>query len=528
MSTISLVAQNPDAVRAAIEMGEIVHLDTASEEITDEFLLFAIKSGLLTTWAEGFPDPRVAPEIGIHVLLAAMIAARFAGLYSMRKTGYVLRSARVLGALGFSPVVLEAGEGISLKGTGDDAPLSGDVVRKLLVKMESEVEMTEATRAQFDVTEPSEVVKTRARPSRRSVKKAVDEVEAERRGWAVCQALTAWYTTCVGMSLLAYARLGAGRRIHILDATKIEVALETATYEGSGVVRDDEGKLSRGYKIGTLRTLLDTAGIITGVAFGPIQRHDVVLCRELIRTSPVLRAGDLLVEDRGFLDGQDVTDLKARRRLDLIVPLKSNMLSYAEAVGMAKRAATWEPHPSRPGQFIAFVEGVSHVWDACSVPLNACVIRFFNKKKKALDFIVLVTTDLSLNANWIVRHYQERPEIEQDYQQMKSGGWLLKKLSSQRLSQIVLYVLSIILAYSLYHLFSNTQAGARFADKTREAIKIEQLKTRRTHIIVYAGGYFDIYETLHFLHLVLHLPLQVQQRVRSWLDQHLDPAQEFI
>jgi hypothetical protein len=455
-----------------------------------------------------------------------MIAARFAGLYSMRKTGYILRSARVLGALGFSPTVLEAGEGLSLKGTKDDAALSGDVVRKLLVKMESGVEMTEQTRARFGVTEPSEVVKTRARPSRRSVKKAVDEAESELRGWAVCQALMAWYTTCVGMSLLAYARLGAGRRIHILDATKIEVALETATYEGSGVVRNDDGTLARGYKLGTLRTLLDTAGIITGAALGPFQRHVVVLCRELIRTSPVLRAGDLLIEDRGFLDGQDVTDLKARRRLDLMVPLKSNMLSYVEAVGMAKRAATWEPHPSRPDQDIAFVEGVDHVWDACTVPLNACVIRFFNKK--ALDFIVLVTTDLSLNANWIVRHYQERPEIEQDYQQMKRGGWLLEKLSSQRLSEIVLYVLSIVLAYSLYHLFSNTQAGARFADKTRETMKIEQLKTRRTHIIVYAGGYFDIYETLRFLRLVLHLPLHVQQCVRSWLDQHLDPAQEFI
>jgi hypothetical protein len=31
-----------------------------------------------------------------------------------------------------------------------------------------------------------------------------------------------------------------------------------------------------------------------------------------------------------------------------------------------------------------------------------------------------------------VRHYEERPEIEQDYEQMKSGGWQLKKLSSTR------------------------------------------------------------------------------------------------
>ena len=52
---------------------------------------------------------------------------------------------------------------------------------------------------------------------------------------------------------------------------------------------------------------------------------------------------------------------------------------------------------------------------------------------------------------------------------MKSGGWQLKKLSSTRYSEIVFYVLTVVLSYSLYHLFINTQAGARFADKTRQA-----------------------------------------------------------
>ena len=146
------------------------------------------------------------------------------------------------------------------------------------------------------------------------------------------------------------------------------------------------------------------------------------------------------------------------------------------------------------------------------MPLNACVIRFWNKKKKRTDHIVLVTTDQELSASWIVRHYEERPEIEQDYEQMKSGGWQLKKLSSTRYSEIVFYVLTVVLSYSLYHLFANTQAGARFADKTRQAIAFEQLRTQRTHIIVYAGGYFEIFETLRFVQMVLQLPPTVQEQ----------------
>jgi hypothetical protein len=139
---------------------------------------------------------------------------------------------------------------------------------------------------------------------------------------------------------------------------------------------------------------------------------------------------------------------------------------------------------------------------------------------------VLVTTDLSLNTPWIVRHYEERPEIEQDYEQLKSGGWQLKKLSSTRYSEIVFYVLTVVLSYSLYHLFTNTQAGPRFANKTRQAIAFEQLRTQRTHIIVYAGGYFAIFETLHFVQMVLQLSSPVQEQLRTWLVEHLNHIQK--
>ena len=127
METIELVARNGDAVRQAIELGDIVHIDTASEELTDEFLLFAIHSGLLKTWADAFPDPRQEAEIGMGVMLAASLSARFAGLYSLRKLGYVLQSARVLGALGYSVAVTQTGQGMSRRGTRDAQVLSGDV-----------------------------------------------------------------------------------------------------------------------------------------------------------------------------------------------------------------------------------------------------------------------------------------------------------------------------------------------------------------------------------------------------------------
>jgi hypothetical protein len=217
----------------------------------------------------------------------------------------------------------------------------------------------------------------------------------------------------------------------------------------------------------------------------------------LFETAPVLRPGALLWEDRGFLEGATLTLLKQPRHVDVIVPLKSTMLSSTEAVPLAERQDTWQPHPSRDHQHIAFVQGVEHLWAECRGPLKACVIRYWNRKKAAVDPMVLVTTDQCLSGPWIVRHDEERPEIEQDYEQLKSGGWQLKKLSSTRYSEIVLYLLTGVLSYSRYHLFANTQAGARFAD---------------------AGGYCEIFETLSFVRFVLQLPASVQERLRHWLD----------
>src|SRR5262252_6725521 len=143
MDSIKLWARDGEAVRQAIEFGEIAHMETASEELTDAFLLFAIDSGLLQTWAQTFPEPRREPTMGMEVLLPAHRAARFAGLYSMRKAGYVLRSARVLGAWGYSVEVIAPAHGLSGRGTSDDQLFSGDVVRKLLVQMEQQADLSQ-------------------------------------------------------------------------------------------------------------------------------------------------------------------------------------------------------------------------------------------------------------------------------------------------------------------------------------------------------------------------------------------------
>jgi len=171
----------------------------------------------------------------------------------MRKAGYVLRSAAVLGALGSRVEVGEPEQGFSLRGTSDDKRIRGDVRRKLLVKLEHHVHLNEPLG--LPPCEPSQSVKVRQRASRRAVKGAVDEVEAEARAQRVSMKLVDWSNAHVGPSLLPYARVGRGRRLPLVDPTPVAVPLETGTSACSGVVKNDDGTRSRGDTLAPLRTL---------------------------------------------------------------------------------------------------------------------------------------------------------------------------------------------------------------------------------------------------------------------------------
>jgi hypothetical protein len=292
------------------------------------------------------------------------------------------------------------------------------------------------------------------------------------------------------------------------------------------VVHNEDGTLSRGSTLATLPTFLDNAGGLTHVALAALQGHDMALGRPVLEAAPVWRAGDVLLEDRGCIDGGTFSDVKGARRVEVIIPLSATMVATQEARHRAEMADTWQTPPTRPEQTLARVRGVAHRWAECAVPLHACVMRVWQKKNTRTAHSILVTTDLSLSAPWIVRHDEERPEIAQDYEQMQSGGGQLQKLRATRESAIVLSVLTVVLRSSLSPLCANTQAGTRCADKTRQALAFEQLCTPRTPIIVYAGGSCDIFETLRFVQMVLQLSSPVQEQLRTWLSEHLNQIQK--
>jgi len=128
-------------------------------------------------------------------------------------------------------------------------------------------------------------------------------------------------------------KLDMSTNIHILDCTDLEVNYDNQNYEGAGIAyskRTKDGTLAKGqgYKLATLRGIIDDSGIIEDIRFGPLNTHDLTLSCEMLLTSPMLKSGDILINDRGFLSRDIINYLKAERNIDIYVPLRKDMDSF--------------------------------------------------------------------------------------------------------------------------------------------------------------------------------------------------------
>ena len=117
--------------------------------------------------------------------------------------------------------------------------------------------------------------------------------------------------------------------IHILDCTELEVNIFNTNYEESTVTYSKNKERNyRGYKLSTLRGIVEDTGIIEEIRFDTAKNHDLKLSEEMVRTTPVLKPGDILINDRGFISRELLNYLKLKRNVDTYIPLRCNMDAY--------------------------------------------------------------------------------------------------------------------------------------------------------------------------------------------------------
>lgn len=329
---------------------------------------------------------------------------------------------------------------------------------------------------------------------------------------------------------------------HIYDCSVIDVNLNNDKYEGSTITCKGGEKL-RGYKIGTLRGVTPNGGLIESMCMDTAKTHDLTMSKEFLLNSSILKKNDRLLMDRGFLDIDFFKELN-RKGINVIIPAKKNMEIYAEAIRIAKKDNNWINHPNskRKGQTISLVKSLEMTWlsenDQKKKPsklnldykINCCVIRFdINTNKDILTdeeiincdakyaYACILTNDTSLDCSDIIRMYEMRTEIEEDYRQLKDF-WGLNTYKSTKYVIISFVILISLLGYNFYQIYKESEEGKEYIGKSfivEERHGLYIVKGVRTAIAT--EHFFGIFEQDELLDIYANLPKDKRQTFKEYL-----------
>ncbi len=450
---IQICRKDKERVYRAIRTGKIDAAEMSFPNLIDDIILTMKKHGFLDSLPLALEDKRGDNRhIPFHILLCLGVAAKLKLKTSLTDVPFAVTEAELLAELGWNiwDNERDVNEGL----------FSESVTRKLLAKYSSEE-------------------------------------------WV------SFYNHYIQNHLMEHSKIQPS--IHILDCTKIPVNLDNDHYEESSVVTID-GETMRGYKLGVLRGILDDSGIVEETVFGTLKTHDLELCREMLRQTSCFHENDILINDRGFLSREMANYLKTVRKVDTYLPAKENMTLFQDAVLLAITNGKWQKHPNRKRktQEIQLVTGLGPLWESgkpeTDVPINACVVHDTKTEK----FFVFMTTDTNRTARQIINTYELRPEIEEDFRQMKDF-WKLEDFKSTKYNYITYHIIMTLIGYLYFQLYKNLEEGRACIGKSLPVVAKNYKEKRPKSVVIYVGQYFGIFPFLEFLQLYAECTLEVRR-----------------
>lgn len=442
-----------EKVLEAIRNGVIDAADISFPNLIDTIVLKMKKIGLINKLSESFKDKRKSnKQIPFDILLALTITAKMKLKTSLTDVAFAVTDSELLSELGWNiwDTDRSLNEGLFAEG----------VMRNVVQKYESKDLLDSYNHYVQKIVMPS---------------------------------------------------LNVSPTIHILDCTELEVNLDNSNYENSEVISDD-GKFKRGYKLGTLRGLMDDSGVIEEIVFGSIKSHDLEFCRDMILNSSCLKNGDILINDRGFISRDVINTLKAKKQVDTYIPARKNMTIYEEAVKIAISEDKWQKHPNknRKTQQIQLVKDLGMMWVSehpkDDVDLCACVVH----DTKDNEYYVFLTTDTSKTAKQIISTYELRPEIEEDYRQIKDF-WKIEDFKSTKYNFITFHIVMTLIGYMYFQMFKNMEEGKKYSGKSLPVVLKNYKEEKQKSVIIYTGQYFGVFSFIEFIQLYAGCSAEVRK-----------------
>jgi hypothetical protein len=466
-------------VLEALRHGDIDYLEPVSEAAEADLFRHLIRRQVIQRLAETYPTPRKKEEVPVWIYLSSELTLKLHGAQSYHAFPRILRSGGLIEALG-----------PELGGRKTPHPETGDVTLAC-PGFNDKNEYDRQTPCDQDF-----------------LRKFAHDTKTDR--------LHAWFNREAPRCLRSLG-LFDSEGLFIGDASYLFVP-DNEHYEQSDLlwfdehnhpVEADKVDLSdkryqqhRCYKLVSLihvNRKLDFFFVVAArVVSG--RRHECPILYELVEE--VVRAVHkgvikVLIVDRGLIDGERMGHLKKKLAIDTIVPLRTNMDLYADAIGLTRlRGFAWEPYvpqaapppaasasprpatvekreakrqrtlaerkakavtaaspvsaptarPGTPQTLLGLGRGLLS-WSQCPVPLTAVVNRERDEHGQTKDW-VLVSTSHRFSAAQIRSTYELRPAIEERHRQYKCF-WDLTRMHSCAFSLVVNQALMVLLAYTL-------------------------------------------------------------------------------
>ena len=483
-------------VLGRLKNGEVDYLDSTKWAFADEFLCFILQLKFFDFADKTYPNPRKVNFVPVWFLIAAQFVLRLHNRRIYDDLRYFLNAGSILTKIGFNA---SAGGvvGFNEKNSYERrTAIDADTVRKYY----------KDTNAQ------------------------------ELRDW-YNESIQGWFRgrkvfDRSGLFILDQSHLVVPDNPNYKDAVRMPVDEHGQRYSGLSKMSDEERKALVHHPCYALSCLLhvNTSGDlyhIAGYDFGPGNTDELVQAENLLPAFLKMYPGVVkeLILDRGYISGAFIGGLKLNHNVDVLIPLKSSMNDFQDALTIAKDQSwtTTEDERDEHGKLLR--ETVTtcvkkmDLWEECPVSLDVYVsktTRWSNSKKayETYHWALAATKRYASEAAAIAR-YRLRTQVEERFRQLKCF-WNIADFPSPAPGLMEAQICFISLTYSLLQLYLRRSDLQSLTNRTIETFRAKERLI--DNVLVYADDAFGVYDLDDYSLTLVDLEPEPKKKLKGTLE----------
>jgi hypothetical protein len=481
--------ENKTAVHRSLLKGIIDYGDFTGWSSADRFFAFLLGSGFLARASENYPSPRSKQEVPVWFLLCAIIQMKLHRTASFHRLPGILRNGAVMARVGMN---------------------MGGFNRKNRTERMAAVDQ-DTTRKFFKSTDQARMRQWYNR----------DLCGSFRRHRAIDKH---------GIFVIDQSHVVVPRNQNYQGATWMLVDEHGHRIDTTGMSEEQKALLKPRlcYSLSVLLHVAkqDSCFIVSGYQWGPGTEDELVQARKLVDDftgSVGTGVMKLAIVDRGYIDGEFISELKTQKHCDVLIPLRKDMDMYTSAVKFVESKCfrgRWELYRKGVKRGEEFVEEVVSIeqpgiWQECSVQLHVTLLR--RSTAEGVEYWALASTFKPRGAKEAFELYAMRTQVEERYRQLKHT-WNIGAFTSPDPSLVEAHVLFTLLTYSLLQLYLNKKHMTELANRTIDTIIAEQ-RNGKDACIVYRNNAFAVYDFDEYNGILMDFNPQARKNLKNGIQQ---------